>query len=300
MTLEVGMIGLGIMGSAMSGNLLQSGIAVVGFDVLPERMEALAAKGGQACTSPRDAAAKAEILITVLPSVAALEAVVTGRNGLLSSGRNDLVVVECSTLPIEAKLKAHAALRQAGIVMLDCPLSGTGAQAAEKDLVVYGSGEQAAYERCVPVFDGFSRANYYLGAFGNGCKMKYVANLLVAIHNVAAAEALVLGMKAGLDPELIYRVIRDGAGTSRMFEVRGLLMVKGDYDTATMKNDVWQKDLQIIGDFARALACPTPLMSASTQLYIATLAQGRDKQDTAAVCAVMEELAHLDRKKNPL
>jgi len=125
--------------------------------------------------------------------------------------------------------------------------------------------------------------------------MKFVANLLVAIHNVAAAEAFAMGMKAGLDPALIYKVIADGAGTSRMFEVRGPMMVQGAYDEATMKVDIWQKDMQIIGNFAKQIKCPTPLLAASAQVYIAAIAQGRDKQDTASVCAVMEDWANYKR-----
>src|SRR5207249_10107755 len=137
------------------------------------------------------------------------------------------------------------------ITLLDCPLSGTGAQARVKDLAVYASGQRSAYRRCIPVFEGFARTHFFLGRFGAGSKMKFLANLLVAIHNVSAAEALVLGMKAGLDPALMLKVIADGAGSSRMLQVRGPMMVKGDYSEATMKNEVWQKDMTIIGDFAR-------------------------------------------------
>jgi len=293
---KVGIIGLGIMGSAISGNLLKAGISVVGYDVLKEKADALAAQGGTAAASPREVAAQTDIVVTLLPSTAALEAVVQGPDGLLASQRAGLIVAEAGTFPIEDKQRAFAALEKAQMILLDCALSGTGAQAREKDLAVYGSGDKAAYARCVPVFEGFARSHCYLGAFGNGSKMKYVANLLVAIHNVAAAEAFVLGMKAGLDPELIYRVISDGAGTSRMFEVRGPLMVKGQYDEATMKMDIWQKDMKIIGAFAREVKCPTPLLAACEQVYTAAMAQGRDKQDTASVCGVLEAWARYERK----
>ena len=237
-----------------------------------------------------------DIVVTSLPSIDAFEEVVDGENGLVASGRDGLIVVESSTPPIETKLKAHKALDSVGITLLDCPLSGTGAQAITKDLVVYASGNPAAFDTCVPVFNGFSRSNHYVGQFGNGSKMKFVANLLVAIHNASAAEAFVLGMKSGLDPEMIYKVIGDGAGTSRMFEVRGPMMAKGAYDEATMKMDVWQKDMKIIGDFARQTQCPTPLFSSCAQVYTSAMAKGRAKQDTACICAVMEEWADLKRK----
>ena len=142
---------------------------------------------------------------------------------------------------------------------------------------------------------GFSRAHHYLGAFGNGSKMKFVANLMVAIHNVSAAEAFVLGMKAGLAPKAIYQVQAESAGTSRMFQVRGPMMVAGNYSEATMKNEMWQKDMKIIGEFAARLGVPTPLFNASAAIYNAAMAQGYAKEDTAAVCAVLEAMARIRR-----
>ncbi len=292
----VGVVGLGIMGSAISANLLDAGIAVVGYDVVAEKLDALSARGGRAASSARDVAERAPIVLLSLPSVAALDATIGAEDGLIASRRQGLIAIETSTLPIADKQRGHDALGEAGMILLDCPLSGTGAQAASRDVAVYGSGDKAAYETCVPIFDGFARAHYYLGGFASGSRMKFVANLLVAIHNVAAAEALVLGMKAGLDAETIYRVIADGAGSSRMFEVRGPMMVAGEYDDATMKIEVWQKDMAIIADFAKDLDCPTPMFSASARWYAEAMAQGRATQDTAAVCAVLEDLAGLERR----
>jgi 3-hydroxyisobutyrate dehydrogenase-like beta-hydroxyacid dehydrogenase len=290
----VGMIGLGIMGSAMSANLLKAGLQVVGFDIMPEKIEALAAQGGRGAASVADVARQCEVMMTSLPSIAAFEEATQGPEGIPAAG-GGRTVIETSTLPIADKQRAHDRLLEAGTVLLDCPLSGTGAQAASGDLVVLGSGDKAAYEACVPVFEAFSRSQYYLGKFGNGSAMKFIANLLVAIHNVAAAEALVLGQKAGLEAETILEVLTDGAGNSRMLEIRGPLMTRGEYDDATMKVDVWQKDMTVITDFARALACPTPLFSATAPIYSAALGQGRGKQDTAVVCAVLEEMAGLNR-----
>jgi 3-hydroxyisobutyrate dehydrogenase-like beta-hydroxyacid dehydrogenase len=125
--------------------------------------------------------------------------------------------------------------------------------------------------------------------------MKFIANLLVAIHNVAAAEAMVLGIKSGLDPAQVLKVISNGAGTSRMLEVRGPMMVGGDYSEATMKVAVWQKDMKIIGEYARSIDCPTPLFLASAPFYTAAMAMGFGDEDTGAVCAVLEELARTGR-----
>lgn len=290
----VGMLGLGIMGSAMSPNLLAAGFKIAGFDVSADRMAAFAAGGGTPAASPRAVAEATDIIISVLPSVKALDLVVSGADGILAAGRTGQILIEASTLPLEDKQRIRANALPA-LTLLDCPLSGTGAQAASKDLLVYASGDSASISRCKTVFDGFARATHDLGAFGNGSKMKFVANLLVSIHNVAAAEAFVLGMKAGLDPEAIYRVVGDGAGGSRMFTIRGPQMIADVYEPATMKVDIWQKDMKIISEFAAGLNCPTPLLSACAPLYTAAMAQGRGAQDTAAVCAVLAELARLDR-----
>jgi 3-hydroxyisobutyrate dehydrogenase-like beta-hydroxyacid dehydrogenase len=294
MAASLGVIGLGIMGGSIAANLVKSGFVVAGYDVLGDKVEAHVARGGKAARAIADVASQAEIIVTSLPSVAALDQVTEALRG---TARRGTVVIECSTFPIEDKQRAHDALAPVGIAMLDCPLSGTGAQAVTKDLVVYASGERAAYERCLAVFDGFARANYFLGPFGNGSKMKFVANLLVSIHNVATAEAFTLGMKAGLDPQQILEVVGAGAGVSRVFQLRGPMMVDGKYDDASMKIDVWQKDVKVIGAFAAALGCPTPLFSAALPIYAAAMAQGHALEDTAAVCAVLEEMARVERPK---
>jgi putative dehydrogenase len=196
----VGMIGLGIMGSAMSYNLVRAGLRVVGYDVAPGARAGHKRAGGVATGSPRAVAKRCDVIITSLPSARALADVAAQ---LAKSAKRGTVVVETSTLPIEVKAAARDVLAKRGVTLLDCPLSGTGAQARNKDLLIYVSGERAAYSRIAPVLPGFTSAAYYVGPFGAGSKMKFVANLLVAIHNVAAAEAMVLGMKArpGDDPE---------------------------------------------------------------------------------------------------
>ena len=292
----VGMIGLGIMGSAMSANLIKAGIKVAGYDVVAQCRKGLRKAGGAAVRSCAEVARKCDIVVTSLPSSSALLETATE---LAKASRAGQIIIETSTLPIEVKEEAHKRLAARGAILLDCTLSGTGAQARVKDLVVYASGDRKSYSRITPVLDGFARAHYYVGEFGAGSKVKFVANLLVAIHNVAAAEAMVLAMKAGLDPELVLKVVADGAGASRMLQVRGPMMVKGDYSEATMKVKTWQKDMTIIGDYARKIDCPTPLFSASAPFYTAAMAMGLGAEDTGAVCAVLEKMAnHLRTKRS--
>ncbi len=290
----VGIIGLGIMGGAFAENLHAAGWRVIGYDVDASRRRALARKGVVIAADAGDVARQAPTIILSLPKPAALASTVAAIVGANVPRR---VVIEASTFKLEDKAAAEAALRKAGHVLLDCPVSGTGFQAKVKDLVIYASGGSAELKKLRPLFADFSRDLHDLGAFGNGSKMKFIANLLVAIHNVASAEALVLGMKAGLPPELIYEKIRAGAGNSEIFRLRAPMMVKGRYDDPTMKVSIWQKDMEVIGDFARTLGAPTPLFSATLPIYAAAMSTGYAMQDTASTCAVLEAMAGVKRGK---
>ena len=288
--ITVGIVGLGIMGGAYARNLLAAGFRVVGYDVANEPLEALRSCGGLPLKSARELAEHCDVVITALADSKALVSVCLGEHGLIHATRPGAVVIETSTLPLDVKETCRAGLADAGATLLDCPMSGTGAQAAAKDLLVYASGDQRAIEKCRPVFDGFTRETFYVGPFGAGMKMKYVANHLVTIHNLASAEAMLLATRAGLDPELTYQAIIRGAGTSRIFEMRGPMIVAERYEPPTMKFDVYMKDVMLILDFARQVSAPTPLFAATVPFYIAALAQGRAKQDTAGLFAVLKEL----------
>jgi len=295
----VGQIGLGIMGGAYSKHLREAGLDVTGFDLDRSRRAALARLGGMAAKSIGDVCASADVIITSLPSIAAVDAVFFAPGGVLESAGPGTIVIETSTLPLEVKLDLRDRCETKTITVLDCPISGTGAQAAVKDISVYASGPKGAYAKCAVVFAGFARSTHYCGDFGNGSKLKFIANLLVTIHNLSTAEAIVLGRRSGLDLDLMYKVIRDGAGTSRMFEVRAPLMIARDYSQATMKIDVYQKDIDIIGAYASSLQCPTPLFDASKAYYSSAYALGHAKDDTAAICAVLEQMAGTAERSRP-
>lgn len=282
------------MGGSFARNLVKSGWHVVGFDVSEARRKELSKAGVEIASSAAAVAGAAPIVITSLPKPQALIATAKEINAAKLPKR---IFVECSTFTIEDKEAAEKLLRGGGHVMLDCPVSGTGSQAATGDLVIYASGDSKAIAKVRPIFAGFSRKTYDVGVFGNGSRMKYVANLLVAINNVASAEAMVLGMKAGLDPKTIFEMISNGAGNSRVFELRAPMMVKNDYTQATMKCSVWQKDMDVIGSFAKKIGVSTPLFSATKPVYDAALKSGHGEHDTAAVCAVLEAKAGVKRAK---
>ncbi|HTB19882.1 MAG TPA: NAD(P)-dependent oxidoreductase, partial [Bryobacteraceae bacterium] len=279
---RAGVIGLGIMGGAFAKHLVTAGVPTSGYDLLAPNLDALRAHGGHTCSSARAVAAGADIVITSLPHSSALEDALFGVEGVVSAGRTGLMIVETSTLALEDKERVRARLKNVGIGMLDAPISGTGPQAAAKDIAIFASGERADFDGVQRMLSQFARSVRYVGAFGAGSKMKYVANLLVAIHIAGAAEAIVLGEKAGLDPALLVEVLTDSAATSRMLEVRGPSMAAGTYATPMMKVDVFRKDLDIIASFARQSNCPVPLFNTAVPFFTAVAAQGMGLQDTAA------------------
>ena len=290
----VGIVGVGIMGGAMAKNLRLAGFPVVAFDVSAAALRGIEALGGSAAGSAAEVARSARVVITSLPTEAALRAALGGPDGIVASSGNPLVI-EMSTMRLDIKQELRALLAAAGKTLLDCPVSGTGAQAANKDLVVFASGDRAAYDSLGDILAGMSRQQHYLGEFGNGSRMKYLANVLVNIHNVAAAEMFTLAGKAGMDLGTVFDVLKDSAGTSRMLQVRGPMMVNQDYDNATARIEMYMKDLDIISEFAFDLRCPMPLFGVATQMYFTALNHGRGAQDTAAVCAVVEDLAGIRR-----
>lgn len=283
----VGIVGLGIMGGAIARNLLERGWTVIGFDLDQMQVAALGAAGVKT-TDLTDLIARSPVILTSLPSSGALAATV---EALVASGAERRIVVELSTLPLADKVAARDRLEAAGHIALDCPLSGTGAQAKSRDLAVYASGDNDAIAQVRPLLCDFARVVHDVGVYGNGTKMKFVANLLVAIHNVATAEALVLAKQAGLDLDEVVKLVPTGAGASRIFDLRAPLMAEDRYRDATMKMSVWQKDMAIISQFADDIGAPTPLLDATAILYDAAMAQGHGEHDTASVYAVLEGMA---------
>jgi putative dehydrogenase len=290
----VGVIGLGIMGGAFAKNLVRTGWRVIGYDVSAARRRDAERAGVEVAPSAIGVAQKAPTILTSLPKPQAL---LDTARAIAAAKLPRKTIVEMSTFAISDKEKAHHVLAKAGHTLLDTPVSGTGSQAATRDLVFYASGDSKAIRRLRPMFEAFGRHVYDVGEFGNGSKMKYVANLLVAINNVASAEAMVLGMKAGLKPQLIFDLITAGAGNSRVFELRAPMMVKGKYKPATMKISVWDKDMQVIGDYAKKIRVPTPLFDATKPVYVKAEKSGFGAEDTASVCAVLEKQAKVRRGK---
>ena len=290
---RIGIIGLGIMGGAMAEALLKAGYTVTGFDVVSAAKQRLKAAGGKAlANSTRVLEASDVVLVSVATSAALAQVAEQLCQAPKRPAGQRALVVETSTLPIEDKQAFAAAMKRVGLDVMDCPISGTAVRMKDRSWTMFVSGSKAAYKRVEPVLRVFTDNLPYVGAFGNGSKMKFAANHLVAIYNVACAESVNLARKMGLDPKDVLALFGNspviGNGVMRL---RVPLMIDRRYTPATMKVEVWQKDMQVIGDMAKSVDCPTPLFSACAPIYSAAMAQGLAQSDTASVSEVLARMA---------
>ncbi len=291
----VGVIGLGIMGGTMAEELLRQGYPVCGHDIDAKARARLKKAGGQVMADNTAVAAHAEVVIV---SVATAKALADVSQAIAAAprkrGRKPQVVVETSTLTLDDKNQSEQLLRRAGRVVLDCPISGTAVRLKERAWTIYASGERAAYDQVLGILHAFTDQVPYLGDYGNGTKMKFAANHLVAIYNVAYAESVTLARKMGLDPAQMLELFGHspvlGTGVMRL---RMAMMVRQQYTPPTMKVEVWQKDMEVIGQMAKSVDCPTPLFTASASIYTAAMAQGLGASDTASTAEVLGAMAGL-------
>ena len=286
----MGVIGLGIMGGAMAEVLLEAGYQVSGFDPKPAALRRLKKAGGTVLSSAAAVAEQSDVVIVSLATARALAVVVAE----LAAARpkRKPIIIETSTLPIADKDAAAAALANAGMRTLDCPISGTAVRLKQGAWTIFVSGDAATARKTKDIFAEFTSNAPYVGAFGNGMRMKFVANHMVAIHNVAVAESLTFARKMGLDAQQVWDLFATSPVIGNgVFKLRGKFMVDRNYLPATMKVEVWQKDMQVIGDMAKAVNCPTPLFSACGPIFNAAMAQGLSQHDTASVCEVLDAMA---------
>jgi len=291
----IGVLGLGIMGGAIARALLDAGHPVNGYDPAEGAMAQLAAHGGEGCSDAGAVALESRFIIASLPSSDSL--MQAARLMAASALHDDVrrVVVETSTLPLAAKQAAADVLKEAGFDILDCPISGTGATLKDRSWTIYCSGDTNTYWQVHPILKVLADKIPHVGEFGSGTKMKIAANHLVAIYNVAYAESVNLVRKLGLDAHQFLELVGHGSflGTGVM-RLRMPFMIDRSYLPATMKLDLWQKDMSVIGGMARAVNCPVPLLSACAPIYDAGMAQGFGHQDTASVSEVIAGMAGLD------
>ena len=284
------------MGGIMAEGLLDYGYKVCGFDIDAKAKNRFQKYGGQFLPQSSDVAARADILIVSVATAKALEqvtlAIVEGQKTRKS--KTPPIVIETSTLTMADKNLFAKTLSSVGISALDCPISGTAVRMKDRAWTIFASGTKAAYKKALSVLEVFTDNVPYVGVFGNGTKLKFSANHLVAIYNVAYAESVALARKMGVDPREVLKLFGNspvlGTGVMRL---RMGMMVERKYSPPTMKVEVWQKDMEVIGQMAKSVDCPTPMFQTAASIYTAAMAQGLSQEDTASTAEVFAKMAGL-------
>jgi 3-hydroxyisobutyrate dehydrogenase-like beta-hydroxyacid dehydrogenase len=284
----VGIVGLGLLGSAIASRFIKAGHAVVGFDILPARVAALTAMGGKAAPSAAAVAQSAEAVCILLPSLSAAETAVLGRDGILAGARPGLTVIQMSTISPALTERLARRVSAKGLGFLDCPVSGTSAMVDRGDGSFIVGGERPLYERWRPVLESALPRVVHVGRAGQAMTLKLVANLLVALHSAAAAEALTLARKADLDLDLALEVLNSSAAASVMLKVRGPMVIHSEF-SPQMKLDLFMKDIHLMQDAARAVGAPLPFTDLAERLYAAAQAAGHGAEDLAVVVKAIEK-----------
>lgn len=288
-TKTIGFIGLGIMGTPMSGHLIKAGHKVIGYDLVPAAIERLVAQGGVAGKSGRDVAAQSEVVITIVPDSPDVEKAYLGPEGILEGARSGTLLIDMSTIsPVTAKKVAQAAAAK-GCPMLDAPVSGGEVGAKEARLSIMVGGDPEVFQQAVPILELMGKPTY-CGPSGSGQVVKACNQIQVALNFIGMAEALVLGAKAGVDPEIILKVLSAGYAQTRVMDVRGPRILKGDYAPG-FRSRFHHKDLNIIRETARAYGACLPASALAHELFTAMVANGWGDLDHSAIVKVIEKLS---------
>jgi 3-hydroxyisobutyrate dehydrogenase-like beta-hydroxyacid dehydrogenase len=291
---KIGIIGLGIMGGIMAETLILRGFDVVGFDISTAACKRLAKAGGIAKKSVSEVVQASDYLITSLATSGALLQVFHEIKQSLLANPKKFTIIETSTLSMSDKESIQQEMQLDGVALLDCPISGTAARMKDRAWTIFVSGEEKSCKKIRPILEALADNCPYVGQYGNGLKMKFIANHLVAIYNVACAETTVFAKKIGLDPQEVLDIFGPspviGTGVMRL---RMPFMIERKYTPPTMKVEVWQKDMQIIGDLAKSVGCPLPIFNATAAIYTAAMGKGLAMSDTASTAEVIGSMAGL-------
>ena len=284
----VGVVGLGLLGHAVAGRLRAAGHDVIGHDIVPERVKSLVALGGRDGHSVPGVVEAAELVCVVLPSLAAVEEVVLGPAGIMAAARRGQTIAQMSTISPALTERLARECHAHGLGFLDCPVSGTSGMVERGDGIIFVGGESALYARWRPVLESILPRAVLIGAAGQAMALKLVANLLVALNSAAAAEALSMAERAGLDMRLALEVLTASAASSRMLEVRGPMIARREFPPQ-MKLDLFMKDLHLIQDAAAAVGAPLPLTDVAEALYRDAQMAGHGGEDLAVVVTALKK-----------
>ena len=295
-TPSIGVIGLGAMGRGMAASLRRAGFHVHVCDVRAEAAQAFAADGGTACANPAELAAHCEVIVSVVVNAAQTEAVLFGENGAAAAMKPGSLVVMCSTVDPNWSVALEARLAGRGLLYLDAPISGGAAKAASGQMTMMTAGTPAAYAKAGGALDAMAAQVYRLGdKAGNGSKVKIINQLLAGVHIAAAAEAMALGLREGVDAAALYEVITHSAGNSWMFENRMAHVLAADY-TPLSAVDIFVKDLGLVLDTARATKFPLPLSATAHQMFMQASCAGFGREDDSAVIKIFPGITLPEKK----
>lgn len=286
----IGFIGLGAMGAGMARNLLKAGFALVVNDIDAAKVAALVAAGAEAASTAAGVARRSVRTITMVETTAQTEEVILSASGVITGAARGHVVAMMSTIDPHAAKRIFDRLAEAGIAMLDAPVSGGSARADSGELSVIAGGEKATFESCLPTFKAMSSNQFHVGDTGKGLALKLVNNMLIQVNSVAIAEAFVMGAKAGLDPKVMYDVIKVSTGASFALDHRVPRMISGDFRPGGTV-DISYKDQELETAFAKSLGVPLFLANISQQIYQMARAQGLSKEDGASIVKIYEQMA---------
>jgi len=278
----IGSIGLGAMGGSYAKFLIEDNYTVYGVDPDTQNAEIFISLGGVLLNNISELVYKCNVIILSLPTVPIFKEVI---NEIEVNGKSNepKILIDMNTISLDDKIETKNNLEKLNISMVDAPVSGTGAQAKVKDIVVMSSGDKIIVDECDEIFRSFSKQNIYVGEFGNGIKFKILANLLVTVHNTVTAEALLLGQKVGLEEKMIYEVLNAGAATSVMLDKRMPLMINKNYEPATASMRIFLKDIDVITDYLKSNNISSPTFEAAANLYNQSKENIPITYDTAAI-----------------
>ena len=292
--MKIGFIGIGNMGAPMSANLLKAGHELTVYDVREEAMEEPVRLGAKAARSPREVAHASDVVMTSLPTQKALEDVVMGRDGVLEGAMRGCVLIDTSTVSPSTIKRIAAIARERGVEVLDAPVSGGVAGARAATLTVMVGGDKGVFERCQEVLSAIGKNIYHVGDVGSGNAVKLVNNLMSLVSVLALSEGMVLGTKAGVDPETLHRVIKVSTDSSYALEVKlPNLISKGRFE-AGFAIDLACKDLGLAIDLGREMGVPLFVTNIAQQVYELARARGMGRLDHTAVIKLLEEAAQVE------
>lgn len=292
---QVGFIGLGMMGTPMSRNLLKAGFDLVAWNRTAAKLQPIVDEGAQRGTSPRDVAGRSQVVITMLTGSREVEEVILGPGGVLEGLKPGSVIIDMSTISPAVSRSIASKVTARGCAMLDAPVSGSVGVASNAALTIQVGGDAGVFETQRDVFAALGKNIFHVGGQGMGCYVKLVGNALMAVNMAAAVETLCLGAKAGVPTDVMINVIKNTGGASTVMERRSPNILKGDFSPQFMLKLLF-KDLGIVLDAAADDAVPLPIVGLVRQLYAQAMAQGRGEQDFSALAASTESVAKVSLK----